>query len=208
MDLIPGLGRFPGEGHGNPLQYFCLENPMDRGTWWAYSLWGRTELDTTKATQHSTACTQINLSSSPCPSSTQNIWHVHVFIFLTTATFLAQVPTFSRSSGLICLPAYILTSALTLYSPYSRQKLDCFFQMCSVLLDASDNTALRTKSKRFQIYQDLHDLTLILLSNHLLTLLDHPLQFPALSKNWPVPGPWSSLFFLQGSLFLSIFFSC
>jgi len=32
-DLIPGLGRRPGEGNGNPLQYFCLENPMDRGTW-------------------------------------------------------------------------------------------------------------------------------------------------------------------------------
>ena len=30
---IPGLGRFPGGGHGNPLQYSCLENPMDRGTW-------------------------------------------------------------------------------------------------------------------------------------------------------------------------------
>ena len=32
---IPGLGRSPGEGHGNPLQYSCLENPMDRGGWWA-----------------------------------------------------------------------------------------------------------------------------------------------------------------------------
>ena len=32
---IPGLGRSPGEGHGNPLQYCCLENPMDRGAWWA-----------------------------------------------------------------------------------------------------------------------------------------------------------------------------
>ena len=30
---IPGLGRFPGGGHGNPLQYSCLENPMDRGAW-------------------------------------------------------------------------------------------------------------------------------------------------------------------------------
>ena len=29
--LIPGLGRSPGGGHGNPLQYSCLENPMDRG---------------------------------------------------------------------------------------------------------------------------------------------------------------------------------
>ena len=30
---IPGWGRFPGEGNGSPLQYSCLENPMDRGTW-------------------------------------------------------------------------------------------------------------------------------------------------------------------------------
>ena len=33
--LIPGLGRFPGGGHGHPLQYSCLENSMDRGAWWA-----------------------------------------------------------------------------------------------------------------------------------------------------------------------------
>ena len=32
---IPGLRRSPGGGHGNPLQYSCLENPMDRGAWWA-----------------------------------------------------------------------------------------------------------------------------------------------------------------------------
>ena len=32
---VPGLGRFPGGGHDNPLQYSCLENPMDRGAWWA-----------------------------------------------------------------------------------------------------------------------------------------------------------------------------
>ena len=32
---IPGLGRSPGEGNGNPLQYSCVENPMDRGAWWA-----------------------------------------------------------------------------------------------------------------------------------------------------------------------------
>ena len=33
--LIPGSGRSPGEGNGNPLQYSCLENPMDGGAWWA-----------------------------------------------------------------------------------------------------------------------------------------------------------------------------
>ena len=46
LGLIPGLGRCPGEGNGNPFQYSCLENPMDRGTWQA-SPWGhksRTQL--------------------------------------------------------------------------------------------------------------------------------------------------------------------
>ena len=35
LSLIPGLGRSPGEENGNPLQYSCLENPMDGGAWWA-----------------------------------------------------------------------------------------------------------------------------------------------------------------------------
>ena len=35
LGSIPGLGRSPGEGNGNPLQYSCLDNPMDRGAWWA-----------------------------------------------------------------------------------------------------------------------------------------------------------------------------
>ena len=35
MGLIPGSGRPPGEGNGNPLLYSCLENPMDRAAWWA-----------------------------------------------------------------------------------------------------------------------------------------------------------------------------
>ena len=33
LGSIPGSGRFPGEENGNPLQYYCLENPMDRGAW-------------------------------------------------------------------------------------------------------------------------------------------------------------------------------
>ena len=35
LGSIPGLERYPGGGHGNPLQYSCLEDPMDRGVWWA-----------------------------------------------------------------------------------------------------------------------------------------------------------------------------
>ena len=40
LDSIPGSGRFPGEGNGNPLQYSCLENSMDGGTWWAIQSMG------------------------------------------------------------------------------------------------------------------------------------------------------------------------
>ena len=43
----PGLGRSPGEGNGYPLQYSCLENPMDRGAWWTTVLRIVKELDTT-----------------------------------------------------------------------------------------------------------------------------------------------------------------
>ena len=35
LGSIPGLGKYTGEGNGNPLQYSCLGNPMDRGDWWA-----------------------------------------------------------------------------------------------------------------------------------------------------------------------------
>ena len=45
---IPGSRRSPGEGNGNPLQYSCLENPMDRGAWRATVHGGHTESDTTE----------------------------------------------------------------------------------------------------------------------------------------------------------------
>ena len=43
-----GQGRYPGEGIGNPLKYFCLENPMDRGAWWAIEHGITKELDTSE----------------------------------------------------------------------------------------------------------------------------------------------------------------
>ena len=50
LGLIPGLGRSPVRGHGNPLQYSCLENPMDRGAWRATVL--RVAKSQTKLKQH------------------------------------------------------------------------------------------------------------------------------------------------------------
>ena len=50
--LIPGLGRPLVEGHDNPLQYSCLENPMDRGDWWGTVLRVAKSRITTEATEH------------------------------------------------------------------------------------------------------------------------------------------------------------
>ena len=48
LGLIPGLGRSPGAGHGNPLQYSCLENPQGQRSLAGCSPWGHKELDMTK----------------------------------------------------------------------------------------------------------------------------------------------------------------
>ena len=59
MGLIPGLGKSPGIGNGNPLQYSCLEDPMDRGIW--------------QATVHRVAQSQIQLKQL-------SITHIHILL--------------------------------------------------------------------------------------------------------------------------------
>ena len=58
MGSIPELGRFPGGGHGNPLQYPCLENPLDRVACWA-TPWDGQESDTTEANNMHTQCVYV-----------------------------------------------------------------------------------------------------------------------------------------------------
>ena len=60
MHSIPGSGRSPGGGNGNPLQYPCLGNPMDRGAWWA-TVHGVTQSDTTGTNTHT-----LRQYSRPC----------------------------------------------------------------------------------------------------------------------------------------------
>ena len=76
---IPGSGRSPGVGNGSPLQYFCLENSMDRGAWWA-TVHGVTKSQTRLITERAHVCSnedpeqppqnyqlRVTLVSAPCP---------------------------------------------------------------------------------------------------------------------------------------------
>ena len=77
LGLIPGLGRSPGEGNGNPLQYSCLENPMDRGAWWA--------------TVHGVARVRHDLVTKPPPPQTVSQsdlspWHLAISLSLLAGT--------------------------------------------------------------------------------------------------------------------------
>ena len=61
LALFPGLGRSSGEGYGNPLQYPCMGNSMDREVWWATSPWGHKELDTTEQLTHTHTHTHMTV---------------------------------------------------------------------------------------------------------------------------------------------------
>ena len=75
ISLIPGSGRFPGGGHGNPLQYSSLENPMDRGAWRA-PVHGATEWDTTEqlSTAHKMDCMGVSTGSTDITLTYWNAW--------------------------------------------------------------------------------------------------------------------------------------
>ena len=72
---IPGLGRSSGGGHGNPLQYSCLENAMDRGAWQA-TVHRVTVSDATEASYH--ACMHMH---------THTHTHTHTYIYIQKVNF-------------------------------------------------------------------------------------------------------------------------
>ena len=65
--LIPGSGTFPGEGNGNPLQYSCLENSMDRGGWWATVHGIAEESDMTEQLNNNSLISKCSLQTFPHP---------------------------------------------------------------------------------------------------------------------------------------------
>ena len=85
LGLIPGVGRPPEERNGNLLQYPCLENPMDRGVWWA--------------TLHRVAVTHTRLSDYICmhPSLTIMLFEVHTCCNVPSREILLRFPLQSRA---------------------------------------------------------------------------------------------------------------
>jgi len=69
---VPGVGRSPGEGSGYPLQYPCLENPMDRGTWWAAV--HEVSKRWTRLSDQTAAATSGSIRRCFCTSDVKTVW--------------------------------------------------------------------------------------------------------------------------------------
>ena len=85
MSLISGLGRSPGKEIGNPLQYSCLKNPMDRGAWWATAHGGHKELDITQRLNNSILLSLLSFIS---------IIYDIIIVYTVAIIILKKLPSF------------------------------------------------------------------------------------------------------------------
>ena len=109
--LIPGSGRSPGEGNGNPLQYSCLKNSMDRGAWWA------TVHGVTKMTEQRSAHGTYSLKEEKIS-----------LLLLELSTILLTRPYDHRSWGMRCKSVVGLLPLNSIFFSSSKLKVQ-FFQM-------------------------------------------------------------------------------
>ena len=110
VDLIPGSGRSPGEGNGNPLQYSYMGNPVDRGTWWATVHEVTKELDVTQ---------QLNNNCLLCIFSTVLDKEESLYKFSLQGLDFKSLhyPSFpsNESSVLYCIPILRILALLLLF---------------------------------------------------------------------------------------------
>ena len=124
--LPPGLGRSPGEGKSNPLQYSCLETPMDGGAWWAI-VHRVTESDTTEQLQFHATKVQSFLKN--CVQT--HTWHrCHYFISISSIILSLQ-----------------LTNLLFILPPDSPKELACF----TVKVRCNRNIKIKKKNKIYDL---------------------------------------------------------
>ena len=105
LGSLPGLGRSPGEGNGNPLQYSCLENSMDRGAWWAIVhgvVKSRTRLSNFTFTFHFHALEkEMATHSSSCLENPRDggAWWAAIYGVAQSWTQLKRLSSSSRNEG-------------------------------------------------------------------------------------------------------------
>ena len=117
---IPGLRKSPGRRHGNPLQYSCLENSMDRGAWWT-RVHAVAELDTTEVTWHACTCTHRRTGFKAVPGQGILAWGPWETLGLTGAQLLKypQHGPLPQVQGVTALKDTTVTRILTseLFTP-------------------------------------------------------------------------------------------
>ena len=125
-----GWEDLPGEGNGYPLQYSCLENPLDRGTWWAtYSAWGCKELNTTEWLNW----TELNIRDKFKKSSESNtmdlssyheqLWKVKVLLTQSCPTLCNPVNSSPTGSSVPGISQAGIPEWLAI--PFSRESSQC-----------------------------------------------------------------------------------
>ena len=112
LDSIPGSGRSPGEGNGNPLQYSCLENPMDRGAGWATV--HRVAKSRTRLSDFTFTFTFLYIKCDESISSVQSLSHVQLF---------ATPWTESRQASLSIVNSWSLLKLMSIQSVMSSNHL-------------------------------------------------------------------------------------
>ena len=167
-DLVPGLGRSPGGGHGNPLQYPCPENPMHRGAWQAIVHGCSKESDTIEHTHKVVVELQLRASIwSQSPPAARDIplrslylnhlppapWNEWIFLSrLPSYMVCPQVPVTgdgnehllpSRSTSFHCLPPALFLFVYILFhfgNPAQSPLSSRIFPLCSWTLRASQES--------------------------------------------------------------------
>ena len=115
LGSISGLRRSPGEGNGNPLQYSCLENPMDRGAWWA--------------TVHGVAKSRTRQQLSTMITATK-----HLFMSLFKVLVIQSCPTLCNFTDCSLCPWN---------SPGKNTGVDCHFLLWGIFLTQGSNPCLQ-----------------------------------------------------------------
>ena len=150
LNYILGPGRSPGEGNGNPLQYSCLENPMDREAWWATVHGVAKELDMTQQLNNSNTCVCIT-DSLCCTEETLKSHYTSIKMLFKIPKFQARTWSRKGSKNLQFnqrLNAYIHFNIYLLGPHFKKQQARCpFFGLFQTKIISLSSVFLRSMGR-------------------------------------------------------------